>query len=330
MCVARRWVRVARRRFGPRWRSGRSPSTPVRYRRLYPTFPHNATQLAHFLPRMSTLEHCAPRESAKKQGFRRWEIVGRSAANLCKTACRSPFCTRSCRCPPLGGPSVRRRVPSVGRSGIPVYRPALEVDLSPTMRANEDHASARPDSGACAERRDRRRLRLVKRERRRRRSRRADSGRRPAVHRGRRAPGRPGPQRPRGRAEEDPAHRRPGREDPATRRQQRQERRHHLQGRRRAVGGQPRRLRHHCAAQRPERRLRRGHRLHGRRQGREAAGQAEGHRQALLQRHRLPLRRQGEDGDRAHRPPRRGRHRGRAEGHRRRQGQGPSRPGQRA
>ena len=46
----------------------------------------------------------------------------------------------------------------------------------------------------------------------------------------------------------------------------------------------------------------------------QAAGQAEGHRQALLQGHRLPLRRQGEDGDRAHRPPRRGRHRGRAEG----------------
>ena len=203
---------------------------------------------------------------------------------------------------------------SVGRGGIPVYGPALGLDLSPTMRGNEDHASARPDPGARAERRDRRRLRLLQWQRRRRRSRRADSGRRPAVPRGRRAPRRPGPQRPRGGAEEDPAHRRPRREDPATRRQQRQERRRHLQGRRRAVGGQPRRLRHHRAAQRPERRLRRGHRLQGRRQGREAARQAEGHRQALLQRHRLPLRRQGEDGDRAHRPPRRGRHRRRAEG----------------
>jgi hypothetical protein len=36
---------------------------------LYPTFPHNATRLALFLPRMSTVDHRAPPESVKKQGF---------------------------------------------------------------------------------------------------------------------------------------------------------------------------------------------------------------------------------------------------------------------
>jgi len=64
---------------------------------FYPTFPHNATQLAHFLPPMSTLGRRAVPESAKKQGFRRWGIVERAAANLCKTTCRSPFCTSPCR-----------------------------------------------------------------------------------------------------------------------------------------------------------------------------------------------------------------------------------------
>ena len=74
--------------------------------------------------------------------------------------------------------------------------------------------------------------------------------------------------------------------------EQRQGRRRHLQGRRRAVARRPRRRRGHRAAQRPERRLRGRHRLHGRRQGRADAGQAEGrHRQALLQGRRLPLRR---------------------------------------
>src|ERR1700730_3930768 len=34
----------------PRWRSGRSPSTPARCARTYPTFSHNATQYAHLLP----------------------------------------------------------------------------------------------------------------------------------------------------------------------------------------------------------------------------------------------------------------------------------------
>ena len=264
-------------------------------------------------------------ESAKKQGFRRWGIVGRSAANLCKTACRSPFCTRSCRFA-AARPFRPARVPPWGAVGYPsidlrwgwtrllrcvamkttrLLVLTLVLALSAAIAAGcgsssgsggDDDPAALIPAGA------------------------------PALRRGRRAPRRQGPQRPRGRAEEDPAHRRPRREDPAADRRQRQERRHHLQGRRRAVGRQPRRLRHHRAAQRPERRLRRGHRLHGRRQGREAAGQAEGHRQALLQGHRLPLRRQGEDGDRAHRPPRRGRHRGRPEGDRRRQGQGPPRP----
>src|SRR3954470_13548710 len=42
--------RVARNGRGPRWRSGRSPSTPVRMSHLYPTIPHLATQLAHVLP----------------------------------------------------------------------------------------------------------------------------------------------------------------------------------------------------------------------------------------------------------------------------------------
>src|SRR3954465_1455066 len=42
--------RVARNGRGPRWRSGRSPSTPVRMSHLYPTIPHLATQLAHLLP----------------------------------------------------------------------------------------------------------------------------------------------------------------------------------------------------------------------------------------------------------------------------------------
>src|SRR3954447_22213531 len=88
---------------------------------FYPTFPHSATQLAHFLPQMSTVDHSAPPESAEKQGFRTWEVAGRAAGNLCKTACRSPFCTRPC---PFGAgrrPFRPPCVPPVGRSGIPVY-----------------------------------------------------------------------------------------------------------------------------------------------------------------------------------------------------------------
>src|SRR4051812_37048901 len=45
---APRWREVGR---GPRWRSGRSPSTPVRMPHFYPTIPHLATRLAHLLPR---------------------------------------------------------------------------------------------------------------------------------------------------------------------------------------------------------------------------------------------------------------------------------------
>jgi hypothetical protein len=87
---------------------------------FYPTFPHNATQLAHFLPQMSTVLHRTTPESPKKQGFRPWEIVGRRAANLCKTTCRSPSCTRACA---FATPAARfrpGRMPSVGRGGIPV------------------------------------------------------------------------------------------------------------------------------------------------------------------------------------------------------------------
>ncbi len=39
----------------PRWRSGRSPSTPVRWRRSYPTFLHCATLFAHSPPHPRTI-----------------------------------------------------------------------------------------------------------------------------------------------------------------------------------------------------------------------------------------------------------------------------------
>src|SRR6185312_11564356 len=131
MCVARSVGAVSReegvRAEVEEWEE---PLHPGPVSAFYPTFPHNATRLAHFLPRMSTIDHRAPPESAKKQGFRRWAIVGRSAANLCKAACESPFCTLPCRFAPARRAFRPPCVPAVGRGGIPVHRPALGADPS--------------------------------------------------------------------------------------------------------------------------------------------------------------------------------------------------------
>ena len=274
MCVARSVGAVSREEgFGPRWRSGRSPSTPVRYRRSTPLSPTTQPNLhisSHGCPPTTTRR--AP-EKAEKQGFR---VVGdREAIRGEPVQDHVPIAVLHASLP-LGGPSVRRMCTPWGAVGYP------SIDLR-WGRARLLRCVAMKTtrllvltlvlalSAAIA------RVALVERERRRRRSRRADPGERAPLRRRRRPPRRPGPQRPRGRAEEDPAHGRSGREDPAADRRERQERRHHLQGRRRAVGRQPRRPRRHGAAQRPERRLRGGHRLQGRRQGRATAGQAEGH-----------------------------------------------------
>ena len=72
-----------------------------------------------------------------------------------------------------------------------------------------------------------------------------------------------------GGAQEDPAHRRPGREDHPAAQRHRQGREGHLQGRRRSVARRPRRRRRHRSTQGPGRRLRGRHRLQGRRQGRQ-------------------------------------------------------------
>ena len=212
--VRRCGVPCREREVGPRWRSGRSPSTPVRYAAFYPTFPHNATQIAHFLPPMSTVGHRRPTESAKKQAFSR---LGRSSGVDGRTCARRRADRRSARVlAALAAASVRRVCLRVGRGWDTRLSTCAAGGPSPTMRGDEDHAPARPDPGARAVRR--RSPPAAARssgERRRRRSRRADPGRRPGLRRGRRAPRRQGPQRPRGRAEEDPAHRRPRREDPA-------------------------------------------------------------------------------------------------------------------
>ena len=255
MCVARSEVPCREKRVRAEVEEWEEPLHPGPVSAFYPTFPHNATQLAHFLPRMSTDRPLAlPPERAEKQGFRR--VGDRGAIRGEPVQDDVPIAVLHASLP-LWRPLPSGACASVGRGGIPVHRPAPATGPSPTMRGDEDHAPARPDPGARPERRDRRRLRLVQRQRRRRRSRRADPGRRARLRRGRRPPRRQGPQRPRGRAEEDPAHRRPGREDPAAARRQRQGRRRHLQGRRRAVARRPRRRRRHRAAQRPERRLRR-------------------------------------------------------------------------
>ena len=295
MCVARR---CAVSREGGSGRGGGVGGAPPPRSGIgvLPHFPPQRNPTCTFPP--TDVHHRSPRATRKRQkaGVSRWEIVGRATANLCKTACRSPFCTRPCRSAARFRPP---RVPPVGRSGIPVYRPAPDVDLSPTMRGDEDHAPARPDPGARAVRRHRRRLRLVQRQRRRRRSGRARSRRAPrSTSRASCSPD------GKVRSDLEGALKKILRtDDPGAKIQQlstgsgKSDGRH-LQGRRRAVAGRPRRRRRHRAAQRPGRRLRRGHRLQGRRQGRGAARQAEGrHRQALLQGRRLPLRPQGEDRD---------------------------------
>jgi hypothetical protein len=61
--------REERRRFRAEVEEWEEPLHPGPVSALYPTFPHNATRLALFLPRMSTVDHRAPPESVKKQGF---------------------------------------------------------------------------------------------------------------------------------------------------------------------------------------------------------------------------------------------------------------------
>jgi len=92
MCVARS-VRAVSREKGVRaeveeWEE---PLHPGPVSALYPTFPHNATQLAHFLPRLSTIDHGAAPECRKKQAFLPWGIDGRRRGCTRKAACESPF-----------------------------------------------------------------------------------------------------------------------------------------------------------------------------------------------------------------------------------------------
>ena len=161
---------------------------------------------------MSTVDHSrSPAKAVRSRRFRGGRSRRRSAAEPVQGAVRIAVLHASLRSP--RGASVRGVCLSVGRSGIPVHRPAPRptrllrcVAMKTTRLLVLTLVLA-----LCAA--HRRRLRLLQRQRRRRRSRRADPGRRPGLPRGRRAPRRQGPQRPRGRAEEDPAHRRPRRED---------------------------------------------------------------------------------------------------------------------
>src|SRR3954454_24699902 len=120
MCVARfGGCRVARRRFGPRWRSGRSPSTPVRYRRstpLSPTAQPNLHISSHRCPPSITALH---RKARKTRGFER----ARSRGALPGTCARRHAVRRSARVlaplGPAGGPSVRRVCLLWGAVGYP-------------------------------------------------------------------------------------------------------------------------------------------------------------------------------------------------------------------
>src|SRR3954467_2815842 len=120
MCVARfGGCRVARRRFGPRWRSGRSPSTPVRYRRstpLSPTAQPNLHISSHRCPPSITALH---RKARKSRGFER----GRSRGEPPGTCARRHAVRRSARflapSGPVGAPSVRRVCLLWGAVGYP-------------------------------------------------------------------------------------------------------------------------------------------------------------------------------------------------------------------
>src|SRR6266545_6968400 len=97
MCVAPS-VRAVSREKGVRaeveeWEE---PLHPGPVSALYPTFPHNATQLAHFLPRLSTIDHSAAPECRKTQAFLPLRVEGRRPGRPRKAACESPFCTRDC------------------------------------------------------------------------------------------------------------------------------------------------------------------------------------------------------------------------------------------
>src|SRR5512133_2826542 len=131
MCVARfGGCRVARREggFGPRWRSGRSPSTPVRYRRCIPLSPTTQPDLhisSHECPRSITALHL---KAPKTRGFDR----GRSWGDRRRTCASRRADRRSARrlaAPaPLGGASVRRVCVGWGAVGYP----SIDLRSGPT------------------------------------------------------------------------------------------------------------------------------------------------------------------------------------------------------
>ena len=322
------------REFGPRWRSGRSPSTPVRYRRSTPLSPTTQTNLHISSHRYPPSPPRSPPKVVRSSVFRGARRVPAGATAPAQDAVRIAALQASLRSRARFRPG---RVPAVGTGGTFVRRPAPRRRPSPTMRGDEDHAPARHDPAcsrcaapsppaaappAAAGARDDPAALIP-------------AGA-PVYVEGVAAPRRQGPQRPRGRAEEDPAHRRPRREDHQAAQGQRQGREGHLQGRRRAMARRSLRRRGHRAAQRP-RTPTTWPSIASKDDGKadKTAGQADGrHRQALLQGRRLPLRPQGQDRDGDRRSPRRGRHRGRPEGGRRCQGRRHAgrvqRPGRRA
>src|SRR2546421_5856136 len=65
---------------GPRWRSGRSPATPVRLRGAsYPTFPHSATQLSSIAPQTLVHDTEFRREARSDRGSQGGRTAGAAA-----------------------------------------------------------------------------------------------------------------------------------------------------------------------------------------------------------------------------------------------------------
>ena len=90
----------------PRWRSGRSPSTPARWARTYPTSSHNATPFAHFLPpALPRRPHGA--KTPARAGLSRPRARPPRAAARASRACSRAAATRLAAARPCAGGSPR-------------------------------------------------------------------------------------------------------------------------------------------------------------------------------------------------------------------------------
>ena len=184
-------LRVERKAFGPRWRSGRSPSTPVRLcprgcTPLCPTLQHNCRHSSH---KRLSLVRSRTRFPCKYAGSCGGWGEDPQPRSTRRTACRAM--------------RLHAELQSAGGRPYP-RRDAPTPPPAPPLPA--------PDRRAA------RRLRR-RRRRRRRRSREGGPGRHRDLLRGRRAPrGRPARRRAR-RRRQGPAHGRPGGQDPRADRQ---------------------------------------------------------------------------------------------------------------